>query len=42
MTLCDIHFVEGVNDRFLDHCQDSIPHYFGLKEQEIAGIYTVN
>ncbi len=35
-------FVEGVNDRFLDHCQvSSLPHYCGFKEQEIPGIYTV-
>ncbi len=35
-------FVEGVNDRLLDHCQvSSVPHYCGFKEQEIAIIYTV-
>ncbi len=35
-------FVEGVNDRLLDHCQvRSLPHYCGFKEQEIPGIYTV-
>ncbi len=35
-------FVEGVNDRLLDHCQDSsVPHYCGFKEQEIPRIYTV-
>ncbi len=35
-------FVEGVNDRFLDHCQvSSVPHYCGFKEQEIPTIYTV-
>ncbi len=35
-------FVEGVNDRILDHCQvSSIPHYCGFKEQEIPTIYTV-
>ncbi len=29
-------FVEGVNDRLLDHCQvSSVPHYCGFKEQEI-------
>ncbi len=33
-------FVEGVNDRLLDHCQvSSIPHYCGFKEQEIPWIY---
>ncbi len=32
-------FVEGVNDRLLDHCQvSSVPHYCAFKEQ---GIYTV-
>ncbi len=35
-------FVEGVNDRLVDHCQvSSVPHYCGLKEQEIPRIYTV-
>ncbi len=35
-------FVEGVNDRLLDHCQvSSVPHYCGFKEQEISRIYTV-
>ncbi len=35
-------FVEGVNDRLLDHCQvNSVPHYCGFKEQDISGIYTV-
>ncbi len=35
-------FVKGVNERFLDHCQDSIvPHCCGFKEQEIPTIYTV-
>ncbi len=35
-------FVEGVNDRLLDHCQvHSVPHYCGFKEQEIPTIYTV-
>ncbi len=35
-------FVEGVNDRLLDHCQvSSLPHYWGFKEQEIPGIYSV-
>ncbi len=35
-------FVEGVNDRLLDHCQvSSVPHYCGFKEQEIPIIYTV-
>ncbi len=35
-------FVEGVNDRLLDHCQvSSVPHYCGFKEQEIPRIYTV-
>ncbi len=29
-------FVEGINDRLLDHCKvSSIPHYCGFKEQEI-------
>ncbi len=28
-------FVEGVNDRLLDHCQVSrVPHYFSFKESE--------
>ncbi len=35
-------FVEGVNDRLLDHFQvSSVPHYCGFKEQEIPGICTV-
>ncbi len=35
-------FVEGVNDRLLDHCQvSSVPHYCAFKEQEILRIYTV-
>ncbi len=35
-------FVEGVNDRLLDHCQvSSVPHYCGFKEQEIPRMYTV-
>ncbi len=35
-------FVEGVNDRLLDHYPvSSVPHYCGFKEQEIPGIYTV-
>ncbi len=35
-------FVEGVNDRLLDHCQVSrVPHYCGFKEQEIPRMYTV-
>ncbi len=35
-------FVEGVNDRLLDHCQvSSVPHYCGFKEQEIPTIFTV-
>ncbi len=35
-------FVEGVNDRLLDHCQvSSVPHYCGFKEQEIPTMYTV-
>ncbi len=34
-------FVEGVNDRLLDHCPvSSVPHYCGFKEQEIPAIYT--
>ncbi len=34
-------FVEGVNDHLLDHCQvSSVPHYCGLKEQEVPRIYT--
>ncbi len=42
MTLCDKLFVEGVNDRFLDHCKVcSVPHYCGFKEQEIPTIYTI-
>ncbi len=36
MTLCDLLFVEGVNDRLLGHCQvSSVPHYCGFKEQDI-------
>ncbi len=35
-------FAEGVNDRILDHCQDSsVPNYCGFKEQEIPTIYTI-
>ncbi len=35
-------FVEGVNDRLLDHCRvSSVPHYCAFKEQEIPTIYTV-
>ncbi len=35
-------FVEGVNDRLLDHCQvSSVPHYCAFKEQEIPIMYTV-
>ncbi len=35
-------FVEGVNDRLLDHCQvSSLPHYCAFKEEEILRIYTV-
>ncbi len=35
-------FVEGINDRLLDHCQvSSVPHYCGFKEQEIPRMYTV-
>ncbi len=35
-------FVEGVNDRLLNHCQvSSVPHYCAFKEQEIPTIYTV-
>ncbi len=35
-------FVEGVNDRLLDHCQvSSVPHYCAFKEQEILRMYTV-
>ncbi len=35
-------FVEGVNDRLLDHCQvSSVPHCCAFKEQEIPRIYTV-
>ncbi len=35
-------FVEGVNDRLLDHCQvSSVPHYCGFKEQEIPRMCTV-
>ncbi len=35
-------FVEGVNDRLLDHCQvSSVPHYCGFKEQEIPRMYTL-
>ncbi len=42
VTLWLTLFVEGVNDRLLDHCQvSSVPHYCGFKEQEIPRIYTV-
>ncbi len=35
-------FVEGVNDRLLDHCHVSfLPHYCGFKEHEIPRMYTV-
>ncbi len=35
-------FVEGVNDRLLDHFQvSSVPHYCGFKEHDIPRIYTV-
>ncbi len=35
-------FVEGVNDRLLDHCQvSSVLLYCAFKEQEIPRIYTV-
>ncbi len=35
-------FVEGVNDRLLEHCQvSSVLHYCAFKEQEIPRIYTV-
>ncbi len=35
-------FVEGVNDRLLDHCQvSSVPHYYGFKKQEMPRMYTV-
>ncbi len=34
--------MEGVNDRLLDHCQDSsVLHYCVFKEQEIPRMYTV-
>ncbi len=34
-------FVEGVNDRLLDHCQvSSVRHYCAFKEQEIPRMYT--
>ncbi len=37
-----ILFVEGVNDRLLDHCWvSSVPLYCGFKEQEIPHIYTL-
>ncbi len=40
--LMSIFFMEGVNDRLLDHCQiSSVPHYCGFKEQDISRIYTV-
>ncbi len=40
--LCLTLFVEGVNDRLLDHCQvSSVSHYCAFKEQEIPRIYTV-
>ncbi len=32
-------FVEGINDRLLDHCQvSSVPHYCGFKEQVMPTI----
>ncbi len=35
-------FVEGVNDRLMDHCQvSSVPHYCSFKEQKIPTMYTV-
>ncbi len=35
-------FLEGVNDRLLDHYKtSSVPHYCDFKEQEIPRIYTV-
>ncbi len=35
-------FLEGVNDRLLDHCQvSSVPHYCGFKEQEIYTVWMV-
>ncbi len=35
-------FMEGVDDRLLDHCQvSSVPHYCAFKEQEIPRMYTV-
>ncbi len=35
-------FVEGVNDRLLDHYHvSSVPHYCAFKEQEIPRMYTV-
>ncbi len=35
-------FVEGVNDRLLDHCQvSSVAHYCGVKEQEIYTVWMV-
>ncbi len=41
ITFCDL-LVEGVSDFLLYHCQvTNLPHYFGLKKQEIPGIYTV-
>ncbi len=42
MTLWLTLFVDGVNDRLLDHCQfSSVPHYCGFKEQETPIIYSV-
>ncbi len=37
-------FVEGVNDRLLDHCQvSSVPHYCAFKEQELPrSFYWIN
>ncbi len=40
--LCLTLFVEGVNDRLLDHCQvSSAPHYCAFKEQDIPTIHSV-
>ncbi len=36
-------FVEGVNDRLLDHCQvSSVPHYCGFKEQDTYNLYCMD
>ncbi len=36
-------FVEGVNDRLLDHCQvSSVPHHCVFKEQDTRNLYSMD